>query len=320
MKLIIQIPCFDEEEYLPTTLAELPRKIEGIDVVEWLVIDDGSIDKTVEVAHNYGVDHIIQHRKNKGLAKAFKSGIDACISLGADIIVNTDADNQYPARYITDLVRPILMGEGDIVIGDRQTDKIHHFSFTKKILLKIGSWVVRKVSGTEIPDAPSGFRAYSRKAALRLNITTDYTYTLETIIQAGKKNLDSVHIPIETNPVYRESRLIRSNWSYVFRSFITIFHLFILYEPLRFFSFLAFPFIVFGATLWLRFLILLIAEQSLRGAYLQSVIVGGIGLLVGTLLWCLGLLGHLLTKNRYLLEEQTYLLKKKSDLSNVSPS
>lgn len=192
------------------------------------------------------------------------------------------------------------------MISDRETDKIKHFSFIKRLLQKIGSWAVRKVSGTDIPDAPSGFRAYSKEAAMRLNILTDYTYTLETIIQAGKKNLNMMHIPIQTNTVDRPSRLLKSNWNYVFRSAVTIFKLFVLYEPLKFFSFLSFPFILIGSGLWIRFLILVALEGELRGAYIQSVIVGGVGILVGVFLWCLGLIGELLAKNRQLLEEQLY--------------
>ena len=311
MKLIIQIPCLNEEEYLPITLSELPREIDGIDTVEWMVIDDGSTDKTVEIARKHGADHIVQHHQHKGLAAAFKTGIEACVNFGADIIVNTDADNQYPAKYIADLVSSIIKGKTDIVIGDRETDKIQHFSLTKRILQKIGSWAVRKVSGTDIPDAPSGFRAYSKEAAMRLNILSDYTYTLETIIQAGKKNLNMMHITIQTNPTNRPSRLLKSNWNYVLRSAGTIFKLFVLYEPQKFFFFLSFPFILIGSGLWIRFLILRILEEGMRGEYIQSVIVGGVCLLIGVFICCLGLIGEFLAKNRQLLEEQIYLQKQR---------
>jgi len=309
-KLIIQIPCLNEEKDLPIALSELPRNIEGIDKIEWLIIDDGSTDNTVNVAKKNGVDHIVQHTKNKGLAEAFKTGMNASLSLGADIVVNTDADNQYPGKYIRDLVYPILSKEADIVIGDRETDKIQHFSLTKKILQKLGSWVVRKVSGTSIPDAPSGFRAYSKEAIIKLNILTKYTYTLETIIQAGKKNIDMIHVPIQTNYVKRPSRLLKGNFSYVMKSSSTIFQLFVFYQPLKFFILLSSPFLLFGIILWARYLILNIIEDASRGAYIQSVIVGGIGILIGVFILCLGVIGDLLAKNRQLLEEQIFLQKK----------
>tara|TARA_Y100001970_G_scaffold281852_1_gene393506 strand:- start:44662 stop:45603 length:942 start_codon:yes stop_codon:yes gene_type:complete len=310
MKLIIQIPCYNEEKYLPIILSELPKKLNGVDNIEWLIIDDGSEDDTIKIAKKNGVDHIVKHNKNKGLASAFKSGLQESINLGADIIVNTDADNQYPSKYIKELIAPIVEGKTDIVIGDRETDQIAHFSYTKKLLQKFGSWVVRKISKTDIPDAPSGFRAYSREAALQLNILSDYTYTIETIIQAGKKNLKMSHIPIKTNPDLRESRLLKNIFHYVFRSAKTMFKIFLLYEPLKFFSILSLPFILFGFSFWVRFLVLISIFGDLRGAYIQSVIVGGISILIGIFLWCLGLIGESLAKNRMLLEEQLYLYKK----------
>ena len=312
MKLIIQIPCLNEEKFLPVTLSELPREIDGIDTVEWLIIDDGSTDNTVTIAKKYGVDHIVQHNKNKGLAAAFKTGIETCISLGADIIVNTDADNQYPGKFVLDLINPIKNGKADIVIGNRETSKIKHFSLTKKILQKVGSWAVRKVSNTDIPDAPSGFRAYSIEAAMRLNIFSNYTYTLETIIQAGKKDISMMHIPIKTNSINRPSRLLKSNFNYVMRSAYTIFKIFVLYEPLKFFSTLSMPFIIIGTGFWIRFLLLTWMGLSERGAYIQSVLVGGVLLLIGVFMWCLGLIGDLLAKNRLLLEEQLYYERKAS--------
>jgi hypothetical protein len=224
--------------------------------------------------------------------------------------VNTDADNQYPGKYISDLINPIINKKADIVIGDRETAKIKHFSFLKKVLQKFGSWTVRKVSGTDIPDAPSGFRSYSKEAALRLNILTEYTYTLETIIQGGKKNLIMTHVPIQTNYVGRPSRLLKSNFDYVMRSAGTIFKLFILYEPLKFFSLCSLPFFMLGGGLWIRFVILIILEGQLRGAYLQSVIVGGVSILIGVLFWFIGLIGYILSKNRELIEEQLYYQKK----------
>ena len=310
MKLIVQIPCFNEEETLPLTLADIPRQIPGVDTVEILVIDDGSTDRTVGVARQLGVHHIVRHTGNKGLAMAFQTGLDACLELGADIIVHTDADNQYPGRRIPDLVAPILTGTADMVIGDRQTDKIEHFSFTKRLLQRLGSAVVRYVSGTDVPDAPSGFRALSREAALRINVLTGYTYTLETIIQAGKKNLIVAHIPIETNPKLRESRLIRSKWQYVMRSTATILKLFALYEPLRTFTYLSLPFLLGGSGLWLRYLVLLLLGETGRGAHVQSVVVGSAAWIVGFLIFLIGLLADIVATNRRLHEETLYYLKR----------
>jgi len=310
MKLVIQIPCLNEQDSLPITLAELPRHIDGIDVVEWLIIDDGSTDRTVEVARELGVDYVVRHSVNKGLAAAFRSGIDAALQLGADIIVNTDADNQYPARYIPALVAPILRREADIVIGDRQTGKIEHFSPTKRLLQSFGSAVVRWVSSTTVPDAPSGFRAISRDAALQFNILTRYTYTLETIIQAGNKNLVVAHVPIETNAKLRESRLIKSMFRYVVRSASTILWLFVLYRPLRSFSLLAAPFMLVGALLWLRFAVLLFTGEAGRGTNVQSVIVGSALLIIGFMVFLIGLIGELVAMNRRLQEETLFYAKR----------
>ena len=320
MKLIIQIPCYNEEKYLPTTLSELPKNILGFDHVEILVIDDGSIDNTAKVAQAHGVNHVVKHNINKGLAEAFKTGIEKSLALGADIIVNTDADNQYPGKYIPSLIAPIVDGEAEIVIGDRQISQIDHFSFVKKILQKLGSWVVRKVSGTNIPDAPSGFRAYSRDAAMRINVLTDFSYTLDTIIQAGKKNIVMKSIPIKTNQVERPSRLFNNNWSYVFRSSKTIINLFFFYEPLKYFSIISMPLFLFGSLLWVRYLFIWhsIGYLSLRGAHLQSIIVGGIFLLIAFFIICLGLIGKLLAQNRNLIENQLYIQKtmKETDIDD----
>lgn len=310
MKLIIQIPCFNEAETLPGLLAELPRSIDGISVVEWLIIDDGSSDNTADVARAHGVDHVVRHTANKGLAAAFQTGLKACLSLGADIIVNTDADNQYPSRYISDLVRPIVEHRADMVIADRQVHLIPHFSPTKKRLQNLGSRVVRYVSGTDIPDAPSGFRALSRETALRINIVTGYTYTLETIIQAGKRNLTVTHIPIEVNPKTRESRLIRSVPDYVRRSMLTIIKLFVLYEPLRTFTWISMPFTVIGGLLWLRFLIILLSGEAERGSHIQSIVVGSVLLLAGLFIFLFGILGDLSAINRRIHEETLYYVKK----------
>ena len=236
MKLIIQIPCYNEEETLSVALSELPKELNGISKVEWLVIDDGSTDNTVEVAKSHGVDHIVRHTKNLGLARAFSTGLDKCIELGADIIVNTDADNQYCADDIPGLIEPILSGEAEMVVGARSIVDIKHFSTSKKILQKIGSWVVRLASKTDIPDAPSGFRAISRNAAMQLNVFNEYTYTLETIIQAGQKGIVTVSVPIRTNKDLRPSRLVKSIPGYISRSIMIIIRIFMTYKPFKFFA------------------------------------------------------------------------------------
>ncbi|MEA2303523.1 MAG: hypothetical protein QOH43_803, partial [Solirubrobacteraceae bacterium] len=240
MKLIIQIPCFNEELQLPGTLADLPREVPGFDVVEWLVIDDGSTDRTIEIAREHGVDHIVRLTNNKGLAAGFQAGLDACLKLGADVIVNTDADNQYDARDIPKLVRPIVGGTADMVVGDRETDQIEHFSPLKKRLQRLGSWVVRQASETDVPDTTSGFRAYNREAAIQMAVVSKYTYTLETIIQAGKLLVATDHVPVRTNPKTRESRLFPSMSSYVRRNTLAIARIYTQYEPLRVFMTLAF--------------------------------------------------------------------------------
>lgn len=310
MKLIIQIPCYNEESTLPETIADLPDRIDGIDEIEILVIDDGSTDRTAAVARELGVHHIAQHQINRGLAAAFKTGLEACLQQGADIIVNTDADNQYPGRYIADLVRPILDGQADLVIGDRQTATIEHFSRSKKVLQHIGSSVIRFASNTQVPDAPSGFRALTRETALRMNILTGYTYTLETIIQAGKKGLTVAHVPITTNPQTRKSRLVKSNLDYVKRSMGTILRLFLLYEPLRSFIYLSLPLILGGLILWGRFLVLMLLGESARGSNVQSIMVGLAALIIGGLVVAIGLLGEILAINRQLQEETLYYLKR----------
>ena len=300
-KLIIQIPCYNEEKTLGTTLQDLPRHIEGVDQVEWLVINDGSSDRTVDVAKAYNVDHIVSLPQNQGLAKAFMKGLEACLQAGADIIVNTDADNQYCAADIPLLVEPILNHEAEIVIGTRPIRTIRHFSPTKKLLQKIGSWVVRLASNTDILDAPSGFRAISKEAALQLNVFNSYTYTLETIIQAGQKGIPITSVPIRTNPMLRPSRLVKSNLSYVWRSFLTILRIFILYKPLRFFLILGgIPFFL-GTTLGVRWLIyFLIGNDPVK---IQSLILTAILIIIGFQLWTFGLIADLMAANRRLLEE-----------------
>lgn len=309
VKLIIQIPCFNEAQTLPETLAGLPRQIPGIDCLETLIIDDGSQDETVAVAQSLGVDHIICHRQNRGLAQAFQTGLDACLRLGADIVVNTDADNQYPGRFIPDLVVPVLQGETDIVIGNRQVEQIAHFSPVKKLLQKLGSWTVRTVSGTAVPDAASGFRAYSREAALRLNILTRYSYTLETIIQAGKLGLAVQSVPIETHAPTRPSRLQRNMWHFIKAQGGTIMRLYAFYEPLRTFSYIAAPFLLVGLGAWLRFLYFFFTDRNPAG-HIQSLTIGTGLILVGVITLLFGVQADIASKHRQLTQETLYRLKK----------
>ena len=309
MKLIIQIPCYNEAETLPETLAELPTRVPGIDCLETLIIDDGSKDETVAVAKSLGIDHVIALPKNRGLAQAFQTGLDACLRLGADIIVNTDADNQYPGRFIPDLVMPVLHDEADIVIGNRQVEAIPHFSPIKKLLQKLGSWTVRTVSGTAVPDAASGFRAYSREAALRLNILTRYSYTMETIIQAGKLGLSVQSVPIETNAPTRPSRLQRNMWHFIKAQGGTIMRLYAFYEPLRTFSYIAAPFLIVGLSAWLRFLYFYVTRQNPAG-HIQSITIGTGLILVGVITLLFGVQADITSKHRQLTQETLYRLKK----------
>src|SRR5215212_8301129 len=254
MKLIIQIPCLDEETTLPATIVDIPRQIEGIDEVELLVVDDGSTDRTVEVAHTHGVEHIVRLTNNKGLAAGFQAGLDACLKLGADLVVNTDADNQYNAADIPKLLAPILRGDADMVVGDREVANIEHFSSLKVRLQQLGSAVVRRASDTNVPDTTSGFRAYNREAAIQLQVVSKFTYTLETIIQAGKNLVAVDHVPIRTNPKTRESRLFPSMWAYVRRNAVSIFRIYAFYEPLRIFTVAAMIVGLAALALWGRFL------------------------------------------------------------------
>src|SRR6266536_376592 len=291
MKLIIQIPCWNEEEQLPTTLRDLPRRVPGVDVVEWLVIDDGSTDRTVEVAREHGVDHIVRLTNNKGLAAAFQAGLDAALKLGADIVVNTDADNQYNASDIPKLIGPILAGDADMVVGAREMEGIAHFSPLKKRLQWLGSAVVRRASGTSIADTTSGFRAYNREAALQVQVVSKFTYTLETIIQAGKMTVAIDHVPIATNPKTRESRLFPSMWAYVRRNTVSIFRIYSLYEPLR--VFMTAAIIVFAAALviWARFLYFYVFEGG--GGHVQSLILGAVLFIAAVQLAALGVVGDI---------------------------
>lgn len=309
VKLIIQIPCFNEAQTLPDTLAGLPTHIPGIDCLETMIIDDGSRDDTVAVARSLGVDHIICHPQNRGLAQAFQNGLDACLRLGADIIVNTDADNQYPGRFIPDLVMPVLHDQADIVIGNRQVEAVPYFSPVKKALQKLGSWMVRTVSGTSVPDAASGFRAYSREAALRLNILTRYSYTLETIIQAGKLGLSVQSVPIEINAPTRPSRLQRNMWHFIKAQGSTIMRLYAFYEPLRTFSYIAAPFLLVGLGAWLRFLYFYITRQNPAG-HIQSLTIGTGLILVGVITLLFGVQADITSKHRQLTQETLYRLKK----------
>jgi glycosyltransferase involved in cell wall biosynthesis len=299
MKLIIQIPCFNEEQTLPETLADLPREIPGIDTIEWLVIDDGSTDRTVEVARAGGVDHIVRLTNNRGLAAGFQAGLDACLKLGADVIVNTDADNQYAGADIHKLVAPILEGRADMVVGDRQTDSIEHFSPVKKLLQRWGSAVVRRASDTDVPDTTSGFRAYNREAAIQIQVVSKFTYTLETIIQAGKMLVAVDHVPIRTNPKTRESRLFPSTASYVRRNGLSIFRIYALYEPMRLFMMAAAIAALVGAVIWGRFLWWFFIEGEGSG-HIQSLILGSTMFIVAVQFVALGVLGDILAGSRVL--------------------
>jgi len=300
LKLIVQIPCFNEEKTLPQTVAEIPRTIEGIDVVEILVIDDGSTDRTVEVARALGVDHIVRNKRNMGLARSFRKGMDACLALGADIIVNTDGDNQYPRGEIPKLIAPILAGEADIVIGDRQTDKIPHFSRIKKFLQWFGSGVVRKLAGIWVPDTVSGFRAFDRNAAIRLNIVSSFSYTIETVIQAGKRQLAVTSVPVSTNPKTRESRLFRSIPSFIQNSLGTMVRMYAMYQPLRVFFYIGTALTIVGLLPVVRFLyFFLIGEGT---GHIQSLILGVAFMMMGFLSYLVGLVADLISFNRQLLE------------------
>jgi glycosyltransferase involved in cell wall biosynthesis len=298
MKLIIQIPCLNEQDTLPTTLADLPREVPGFDEVEWLVIDDGSTDATIEVARAHGVDHIVRLTNNKGLATAFQAGLDAALKLGADVVVNTDADNQYDGRDIPKLVEPIVAGRADMVVGNRVVEAIEHFSPLKKRLQRLGSWVVRGASGTSVPDTTSGFRAYNREAAIQVQVVSKFTYTLETIIQAGKMLVAVEHTPIRTNPKIRESRLFPSIWAYVRRNTISIFRIYALYEPLKVFMTAAAVVGLASFVIWARFLYFYI-DGSGKG-HVQSLILGAVLFIAAVQLAALGVVGDVLAGSRVL--------------------
>lgn len=308
MKLIIQLPCYNEEETLTIALDALPKELPGVDEIEYLIINDGSSDRTVEVAREWGVNYIVSFKRNKGLAYGFMAGLDACLRNGADIIVNTDADNQYCADDIGKLIEPILEGKADVVIGERPVDSTEHWSPLKKKLQHLGSWVVRKASGTDIPDAPSGFRAYSREGAMRMNVVNEYTYTLETIIQAGRSKIAMVSVPVRTNPELRPSRLFHSMMGYVKRSAGTIIRSFLMYRPLEFFSAVGGVFILLGLILGVRYLVFFFSGTG--GGHVQSLILCALLLLVGFQTIVMGLQADTIAANRKILEDIQYRVRK----------
>ena len=308
MKLIIQIPCYNEAETLEIALNDLPKKIDGIDEIEYLIINDGSADNTVEVAKNWGVHYVVNFKRNKGLAKGFMAGLDACLRNGADIIVNTDADNQYCGADIEKLVKPILEGKSDIVIGERPIDQTEHFSPVKKKLQHFGSWVVRKASKTEIPDAPSGFRAYSRDAAMRMNVINEYTYTLETIVQAGRNKIACISVPIRTNGELRPSRLFNSMMGYVKKSMLTIIRAFMMYRPLQFFITLGGVLAAVGVAIGVRFVYYFAIGQG--NGHTQSLILASMMIILGVMTGIVGLQADIIAGNRKLLEDIQYHVRK----------
>lgn len=308
MKLIIQIPCYNEAETLEVALNDLPKHIDGIDEIEYLIINDGSADNTVEVAKKWGVNYVVNFRNNKGLARGFMAGLDACLRNGADIIVNTDADNQYCGEDIEKLVRPILNGEAGMVIGERPIDQTEHFSPLKKKLQHLGSWVVRKASNTDVPDAPSGFRAYSRHTAMRLNVINEYTYTLETIVQAGRQKMAVISVPIRTNAELRPSRLFSSMFGYVKKSMLTIGRALMMYKPLYCFAWLAGIFGVAGIGIGIRFLVFYFSGAG--AGHIQSLILASMLITIAVLCGVIGLLGDVISANRKLLEEIQFELRK----------
>src|SRR3954466_1443297 len=319
MKLVIQIPCLDEEETLPQGLRELPRELAGFDEVEWLIVDDGSTDRTVEVARETGVDHIVRLTKNKGLAAAFQAGIDASLKLGADVIVNTDADHQYQADDIPQLVRPILEGRADMVVGDRQVKDVEHFSASKKLLQRLGSFVVRRASGTRVPDTTSGFRAYNREAALQLVVVSNYTYTLESLIQAGKMLVAIEHVPIGTNPETRESRLVDSTPAYVRRNALAVFRAYVLYEPLRVFTVVAIAFALAALAAFSPFLIDSIVNGDTTG-HVQSLILGAILALTAVQMFGLGIVGDAIAGQRVIAQRTFERIRRLELEAGIDPS
>jgi glycosyltransferase involved in cell wall biosynthesis len=319
MKLVIQIPCLNEEDTLPRVLLDLPRKVDGFDEVEWLLVDDGSSDRTVEVGRAHGVDHVVRLTNNKGLAAAFQAGIDAALKLGADVIVNTDADHQYRAADIPRLVWPILAGRADMVVGDRQVKDVEHFSASKKWLQRLGSWVVRRASGTAVPDTTSGFRAYNREAALQLQVVSNYTYTLESLIQAGKMLVAVEHVPIRSNPEIRESRLVDSTPAYVRRNALAVFRAYVLYEPLRVFTLVACAFGVGALVAWTPFVLDWVLNGD-RGGHVQSLILGAVLALTAVQMFGLGVVGDAIAGQR-VIAQRTFERVRRLELdAGIAPS
>ncbi|MFS8118074.1 MAG: glycosyltransferase family 2 protein [Microcoleus sp.] len=301
MKVIVQVPCLNEEKTLGLVLDSIPKKIPGVDEIEVIIIDDGSTDKTVAIAKAHGVKHIVYHVSNRGLVASFRDGVNLALELGADILVNTDGDNQYPQARIGDLVQPIIRGEADIVIADRQTHAIEHFSSTKKFLQKVGTGIVNFAAGTDIPDAASGFRAYSKESLLKLNYVTSFSYAMETIIQAGNKRLAITSMPIDVNPVTRESRLFKSMWSHVYHSGVAISRAYVMYRPYTLFVGLGIILLLAGAVPFIRFLILQAFDD--QGRHIQSLILGTVFFTGAFLSFVLGVLADLIRINRRLHEE-----------------
>jgi glycosyltransferase involved in cell wall biosynthesis len=319
VKLIIQIPCLNEEETLPATIADLPERVDGVDEIELLVIDDGSTDRTVEVARSLGVAHIVRLTNNKGLAAGFQAGLDACLKLGADIVVNTDADNQYRGADVAKLVAPIIAGEADIVVGDRRVAGVEHFSGSKKALQRLGSWVVRRLSGTEIADTTSGFRAYNREAALGLLVVDNFTYTLESLIQAGKMFVAVDQVPIDTNPQTRESRLFSSTGAYVRRNALSILRIYTRYEPLKVFASAVLLVAVLAVGAWMPFLIDWIFNGDSTG-HIQSLILGAVLFIAALQLFALGVIGDLLAGQRVMTQRVFERVRRVELALGVEPS
>ncbi len=316
---MIQIPCLNEEQTLPRVLAQLPRRVEGFDAVEFLVIDDGSTDRTAEVAWLAHADHLVRLTNNKGLAAAFQAGMDAALKLGADVVVNLDADDQYRASEIPKLVAPILAGRADMVVGDRQVDQIEHFSASKKFLQRLGSWVVRGASGTDVPDTTSGFRAYNREAALQLQVVSNFTYTLESLIQAGKMLIAVEHVPVATNPTRRESRLASSTGKYVRRNALEIFRAYVLYEPLRVFTILAAAFALGALGAWTPFLLDWILNGDTTG-HVQSLILGAVLAVIAVQMFGLGIIGDALAGQRVIAQRIFERVRRLELKAGVEPS
>jgi glycosyltransferase involved in cell wall biosynthesis len=307
-KLVIQIPCLNEERTLPLVLTSIPKKIKGVDSIEILIVDDGSTDKTIEVAKSFGVKHFVRHAKNMGLARSFHDGVNYALGIGADIVVNTDGDNQYPQERIGDLVQPILEGRAEIVIGDRQTAKIAHFSGFKKLMQRFGSWVVNKAAGTDLPDAASGFRAYSKESLLRINIVTSFSYCMETIIQAGNKRIPIESIPVETNAKTRESRLFKNIWQHMFKSGTAIVRSFIMYRPHLIFISIGFVFMLLGLVPFVRYAILYVEGD--RGSHIQSLLLGSVLLFSSVISFALSIIADLTRTNRILQEDNLERVKR----------